>query len=377
MAAARTVRKRRPRGTGKVRQLPSGRWQAKIPGPDGVYHPAPETFDTRMDAEGWLAGQVTDLDIGTWSPPKAKTKSGTLADFSKEWLSTKADLRPRVRVEYQRDLDNRILPDLGDVPVNRIDTAIVRRWYSKQGDEFPSARAHAYATLHNILGAAMDEGLRDDNPCRIKGATKSKQQKKVRPATLTEVGVMADHMPDRRKAMLLIAAWCGPRFGELTELRRDDIDLDGGVIRIERGVVKVKGGFIVGETKSDAGVRDVAFPPHLMDVITGHLATHVGPEGDALLFPSSRDPKRHLSESTLEKSWYPAREAAGRPDLRWHDLRHTGATLAAATGATLADLMARLGHSTVGAAMIYQHAVQGRDKVLAERLSEIALGGEV
>jgi integrase len=72
--------------------------------------------------------------------------------------------------------------------------------------------------------------------------------------------------------------------------------------------------------------------------------------------------------------FYPAREAAGRPDLRFHDLRHTGAVLAASTGATLAELMARLGHSTVGAAMRYQHAAADRDKVIAAALSELAAG---
>ena len=61
-----------------------------------------------------------------------------------------------------------------------------------------------------------------------------------------------------------------------------------------------------------------------------------------------------------------------RQDLRFHDLRHTGATLAAASGATLAELMQRLGHSTVSAALVYQHATQGSDKRIAERLSEIA-----
>lgn len=366
-------RKRRPRGSGKCRQLPSGRWQAKILGPDGTYHPAPETFDTKMDAESWLAGQVTDLDIGNWSPPARAVRVGTLADYAAEWLETK-DLRPRVRAEYQRDLDNRVLPDLGDLPLTRITPAIVRRWYAKQGDEYPSARAHAYATLHNIMNSAVDEELIEANPCRIKAASKSKSTRKVRPATLEQIGVMADHLPDRYKAMLLIAVWCGPRFGEITELRRDDVDLDEGVLRIRQAVVQIKGGFLVGETKSEAGVRDVDVPPHILDVIRQHLDNHVGPEGDALLFPSARDPRRHMAESTLTKVWYPARHAAKRDDLRWHDLRHTGATLAAATGATLADLMARLGHSTVGAAMIYQHAAEGRGKGIAARMSEIALG---
>jgi integrase len=71
----------------------------------------------------------------------------------------------------------------------------------------------------------------------------------------------------------------------------------------------------------------------------------------------------------------PAREAAGRPDLRFHDLRHTGAVLAAQTGATLAELMSRLGHSTPQAALRYQHAARGRDAEIAAKLSELAVRG--
>jgi len=76
------------------------------------------------------------------------------------------------------------------------------------------------------------------------------------------------------------------------------------------------------------------------------------------------------------KPWRKARAGAGRPDLRFHDLRHTGAVLAAQEGATLAELQARLGHTTPAAAMIYQHAASEPDKLLAERLSRRATGAE-
>ncbi|MGV7852194.1 tyrosine-type recombinase/integrase, partial [Mycobacterium kansasii] len=82
----------------------------------------------------------------------------------------------------------------------------------------------------------------------------------------------------------------------------------------------------------------------------------------------------HLQPSTLTRHWYKARTAAKRDDLRWHDLRHSGAVLAAATGASLAELMARLGHSTPQAAMRYQHAAQGRDREIAALLSKLANG---
>ena len=80
----------------------------------------------------------------------------------------------------------------------------------------------------------------------------------------------------------------------------------------------------------------------------------------------------HLAPSTLYKSFYRARQAAGRPDLRRHGVRHSGAVLAAQTGATLAELMTPLGHSTPGAPLRYQHAAQGRDMEIVEALSALA-----
>jgi integrase len=170
--------------------------------------------------------------------------------------------------------------------------------------------------------------------------------------------------------MVLLAGWCALRFGELAELRRADIDTDAGVIRVRRGVVRLPGGPRIKDPKSEAGKRDVNIPPHLMPAVRAHLAAHVAASPDALLFASAGG--RHLTPSSLYGMYYPAREAAGRPDLRFHDLRHTGAVLAAATGATLAELMARLGHSTVNAALRYQHAAADRDKAIAVALSELA-----
>ena len=183
-------------------------------------------------------------------------------------------------------------------------------------------------------------------------------------------------MPDCYQALVLLASWCAMRFGELAELRRKDLVLDPdkrrGVIRVERAVVRVEDGFQITSPKSDAGKRDVAVPPHLVGILADHLARHVGDEADALLFPAQHG--GHLAPSTLYRRFYAAREKAGRPDLRFHDLRHSGAVLAALTGATIAELMARLGHSTPAAAMRYQHAAQGRDEQIAVALSKIALG---
>jgi integrase len=120
-------------------------------------------------------------------------------------------------------------------------------------------------------------------------------------------------------------------------------------------------------------MRDVAIPPHIIPAIEDHLAKHVDKGRDSLLFPNETG--QHLQQSTLMRHWYRARTAAGRPDLRWHDLRRSGAVLAAATGASLAELMARLGHSTPLAAMRYHHAARGRDHEIAALLSKLASNG--
>lgn len=181
------------------------------------------------------------------------------------------------------------------------------------------------------------------NPAHIRGAGNVKPAHKVAPASLGELKVIVTNLRGRYRLMALFAAWCAMRFGELAELRRGDLDLKHNRVQIRCAVVRVRGEMIVGSPETDAGVRDVAIPPHLIPAVEHHLDEHVEPEPDALLIPSAADSQRHMQPSTRYKVYYPAREMAGRKDLRWHDLRHTGAVLAAQTGATLAELMGRLG----------------------------------
>ncbi len=114
----------------------------------------------------------------------------------------------------------------------------------------------------------------------------------------------------------------------------------------------------------------MAIPPHLLPILKRHILAHAEPTREGLLFPAASG--GHMAPSTLYKVFAVARNEAGRPDLRWHDLRHTGAVLAASTGATLADLMGRLGHSTPGMALRYQHQAEGRDMAIAKALSAMA-----
>ncbi len=282
--------------------------------------------------------------------------------------------RPTTRQQYRVLLDTYIYPALGDKRLDRISVDEVNMWYDELAPGRETVRAHAYSLLRMIFTRAASERpypLVPYNPAHIRGAGNTKRVHQVQPASLEELQTIVEELPNRYKLMALLAAWCAMRFGELAELRRGDIDLGTNRVKIRRGVVRVDGEFIVGPPKSDAGIRDVAIPPHLVPLVKDHLSDHTAPGKNALLFPSAADENHHMAPATLYKVFYPAREAAGRKDLRWHDLRHTGAVLAAQTGATLAELMGRLGHTTPGAAMRYQHAAADRDTEIARRLSAL------
>ena len=371
-------RARRPsrRGFGKLRRLPSKRWQASYIGPDEARHSAPTTFESKMDGEAWLAAERQLLAAHDWLPPAQRSHRGLVfEDYSARWVATR-ELKPSTKALYRGILRRVLLPAFGDVPVTRISAGDVRAWYAALDPARKTRRAHAYSLLRAILDTAVTEEVIPANPCTIRGAGQTKRARRIEPATLDELAALVGALPERLRAMPLLAAWCGLRFGEVIELRRRDLDLGRGRLSVTRGVVRVDGADVVGTPKSAAGVRVVAIPPHLVPVLEDHLAEHVRPGRDALLFPHSiEEPTRHMTHPRYYGRFHvPAREAAGRPDLRFHDLRHTGATMAAQTGATLAELMGRLGHSTPGAALRYQHAAQGRDAEIARLLSKMAEG---
>jgi integrase len=275
---------------------------------------------------------------------------------------------------YAGIIDDHLFDTFGSRQLASIKPKDVRDWYATTLVDRPTLRSHAYPLLRTIMGSAVNDELIDANPCRIVGAGRAKRVHMIRPASVEELATLTAAMPDRFQLMVMLASWCALRFGETVELRRSDIDLSDEVIRIRRAAVRTKGEFAVTTPKSDAGLRDVAIPPHIIPQIERHLSKFVGGNRDSLVFAA--DHGGHLQPSTLYRHWYKARAEAGRSDLRWHDLRHSGAVLAAATGASLAELMARLGHPTPQAAMRYQHAAKGRDREIAALLSKLAGAAE-
>ena len=178
-------------------------------------------------------------------------------------------------------------------------------------------------------------------------------------------------IPEHLRLVVLLATWCQLRRAELLGLRRKDVDLANATLRVERSRTITMGGeSLIKEQKTIAGRRTIAVPDFLIARIRDHLTDYTKPEPDALVFTGITGVP--LTGNVLQVAWQRARVVVGRTDLHLHDLRHTGLTLAAATGATTVELMHRAGHSSSVAAMRYQHATKDRDRLIADALGMIA-----
>jgi integrase len=354
---------------GTIRKLPSGRYQARYVDGPGRRHKASSTFATKADAGRWLADVEAAIARGTWVDPDAGRV--LLADYAQGWINSRSGLRPRTRELYQSLLDRHLAPALGDIPLERITPALVRRWYSSAiaaGHVGRVTLAKCYRLLRAVLNTAVADGLLARNPCAIRGA--GSERSAERPvATLAEVWTLAEAVDARFRAFVLTAAFAGLRFGELAALTRSRVDLESATISVTETLVEVPGALLLGPPKSDAGRRSVAIPASLVPELERHLASFVGSEHDALVFTGAKGAP--LRRSNWSVKWREACSAVGVAGLRFHDLRHTCNTLTAATGASTRELMHRMGHSSATAALRYQHATRERDAVIAAALDRL------
>lgn len=370
---------RQRRSFGKIRELPSGRYQASYVGPDARRYTAPRTYDAKQDAEGWVAAESRLIQLGEWKPPAERefakaAKLVTFREYAEKWLEER-DLAPKTAALYRTLLDSRILPVLGDEVLVDVTPALVRTWWAGLGKATPTRSAHSYQLLKTILNTAVGDKLLTENPCQIKSAGKPPKGREIDLLTIDELSRVTELVNEHYRVAVPVTAWCGLRFGELIELRRKDVSDTNGrmVLKIRRAATRVNNKIVVGPPKTDAGVRDVHVPPHVAAMLREHLRRQPGHGPENFVFTTSRGGR--LSTTAFTKSYKAALAEIGKPDLRVHDLRHVGAVLAAQAGATTKELMLRLGHTTPAMAMRYQHAASERDAAIADRLSALANGG--
>lgn len=364
---------RQRRSFGSIEQR-AGYYRARYIGPDQRRYEAPRSFVTRIDAEYWLAEVQRQIAREDWRPPIKVVDKGSdlafVAGYARHCLAER-DLTPRTREEYSKLLEHLILPTLGHIQLRHLDPEHIRHWYSTVlGDDRPTQRKHAYSLLRSILRDAEEEGLIQRNPCRVRNAGRVRRTRDIEPASPAELNRLFE-LPPRQGLPVLLAGWCGLRSGEVRGLRRRDLDLAEGVVRVRQAVTRTKGSTHVGPPKTKASVRDVGIPPHLISHLSKYVASLPVAGRDGYLFPG-RDGVSPMSEKALRYAYTQARRITGRPDLTFHDLRHSAASLAGMTGATTAELKAMMGHTTAGMVERYQHANRTARSRLAENMSKLA-----
>jgi integrase len=356
---------------GTVRKRPSGRWQA-IFWHEGRLHSA-GTFSAKADALASLSTVEADHRRGVWIDPRAGQT--TLSQYATEWITRRPDLSVRTRELYEDLLRLHVLPSLGQSTLAGLSPSKIRGWNADLAATYPSTASKAYRVLSTIMRTAVDDGLIMKTPCKVNGA--GTEHSAERPmATIAEVAALTAAMTNRLQLIVQLATWCQLRRGEILGLRRRDVDLMHATIRIERSRTFTRdGSSLTKSPKTKAGNRTLTIPENVIEDLTRHLDEFTPADREALLF--TMDSGKPLTAASLQRVWSRARLRVGRPDLHLHDLRHTGLTLAAATGATTAELMHRAGHASASAALRYQHATKDRDRVLSTALAQLVRSAEV
>jgi integrase len=343
-----------------VRKLASGRYQASFTGPDRSRQTAKETFRAETDAERWLDRAERDIKRGHWIPDQGLGHR-SLRQCCEAYLEENPRIGKRWAETCRRNMRLH-LGDLLDMPISAITPPVVRAWHAKalRGKGGRTSISQSYRLIRSVLNVAVQERSILRNPCRIPG-TGSEKAPERRIATPKQIAELIEAITPHYRAPVVLASWCGLRRGEVCALRRTDVDLERGLVTVSKNWVELleSGVKYEKEPKSEAGKRTVNIPPHVLPVLRVHAGQFAGPE----FFRVGKDGKR-MRGNAIYQAFVRARKRVGL-DISFHDLRHTGQSLAAATGATLADLKKRLGHSSSTAAQRYMHAIEGRDLEIA------------
>lgn len=343
-------------------------WQARYTDPiTGERRNAPTTYKRKSQADAFIASVRTDLDRGLrhdFTAGKVR-----LGDWCDTWLAGRSDIRPRTRETHANNINRHIKPELGHVPLNALTPALVREWNAgRVATGHETAAAQAYRTLATIMRSAVDDRLIPASPCTMKAAGKT-VPKKVRALSKDELRRVADAIDDRYRAMVMVAGTCGLRWGEMLGLTTDDFTAASRRLRVERQMVETKGSFEVGHPKTNRSRRVVVLPSTVAIALKDHIDTYC-PDG-GYLFLTSKGTHPHRSNFSTH-FWQPALRDAGVDHARFHDLRHTAASLLIDAGANPLVVQHRLGHQNISTTLgAYGHLMEHADESAADTLDDV------
>lgn len=375
------------------------RWRASFPNPRYGTHPdeprrIQRSFNLKGEGHAWLAAQKTAIDRDVWQSPReeelahieaarlAEIHGKTFAEYAERWFDLK-DHKPSTRTAYMKNYRNHLAPYWGEMPLRSITTPLVIEWVAEHlCPNRDGAREKCHDLFRAILNDAVLDGLIDSNPCnkRTNQLAQRKTGKSARHEAhaikAEEVFAVVGAMPEHERLFTLLMGVAGLRLGEARELRRHDLDLSTGTLRVSRGVSGDGKARAINTPKTAKSRRTVILAPQIVEAFQEHLNRQGKRPANALLFPSSTGEDRFINESTYRAHLATACEKVGIPRISAHDLRHTAVTLALqAEGISAADVRDMVGHTTSHMTQRYAHTYDTQQQRIAEHVTAAILNG--
>jgi integrase len=325
---------------GTIRRLPSGKYQARvrIRGRQLTLG----SYDTRRDAQAAIAsaGSTSTRNV-RFDPTKGRQR---VEVFAESWWASRSGHRPSTRARDRLILDHDVLPFFGRVEMADVNAGDVQEWIGALARRplSPSTVRRVFTILDQLFDSAVDLGFIAASPterARLPRVTRTE----MRFLTPAELEHLADIIDEHYRAMVLTMAWATLRIGEATGLRRADVDVVAGTIRVANNVVEVAGKLHEGPPKTAAGRRAMRLPPSLVDELASHVDQF---SGTTYVFATPEGEVLH-AEDWRTLYWRPAVERAGLAPLRPHDLKHSGVAFLAAAGVDPGEIARRAGHASV------------------------------
>lgn len=334
-------------------------------------------FDTKKEAEKALAETITKIENNDFILPKRIT----FKEFANFWMENhvKPDLSPTTAYGYKQILDLHIIPFIGNIELQKLRPVDIQQYYNIKREQLSGKTLlQHHRILHKMLGYAMTLQLIPSNPADKVEAPKAKKYKS-RVLTLDEIKQMQEALKGTElEAPINLTLDLGLRRGELLALKWDDIDLDQGIIEIKNNLVRAGKELIFKEPKSETSLRRLKLSPTVVSMLRTHkkrqaeLKLMLGSEyhDNGLVFC---EPNGDIMNPTkLSRKFSEFLKRNNLPHIRFHDLRHTNATLMLKAKIAPKVASARLGHSTITITMdLYSHMLTDMDEEVANTLEDV------
>ena len=306
----------------------------------------------------------------------------TVAEYLARWLNDTVRLTASegTHVRYEGIVRNHINPAIGGVRLSKLAPSRVQSMFSamEQGVATACTRKYAYVVINRALNVALKWGLIMRNACGPLDRLKA-TEKDIQPLTAKQTQqLLAESESNRLHALFVLSVTTGIRQGELFALHWPDIDLDRATISVWHTLEDVRGRLRLKEPKTAGSRRLVKLPRMAVDALIEHRKRMLaeGWAGSQWVFVNTQGtPLRKTN--FLRYVWNPLRKAAGIPSVRFHDLRHTQATLLLSLGVNPKVVSERLGHKNVSITLnTYSHVMPGMQQSAVDNLDDL-LGGKI